>query len=354
VLLKDYRPRSALVIKVTDIQKPSFPVVDCHNHLAEMFGHPWEKKPVSELLDKLDEASIRVYVDLDGGFGEDILRRHLDYFKAAAPDRFVMFGGVDWKAWADKGDKFGEWAASRVREQVAWGAQGIKIWKPFGLTVTDQHNQLVALNDPRLVPLWETAAELDIPIVMHVADPVAFFWPTDEHNERWDELSTFPDWHFPSPPYPSHLSIMEAMARLITRHPKTTFIGAHIGSYAENLGWIGDLLDRYPNFYVDIAARIGELGRQPYSARRFFLRFAERILFGTDMGPSLETYRRYYRFLETDDEYFNYSLEEIPSEGRWYAYGIYLPEEVLAKVYYQNAEKVILNRGQNGNIGTRS
>jgi len=344
MLLKDYRPRSMLVTKQTLISRPRFPVVDAHNHLAEKFGHPWEKRPVPELLDRLDEVNVRVYVDLDGGFGEDLLYRHLDYFKAAAPDRFLVFGGVDWDAWPEQGNKFGEWAAAKLRQQAARGADGLKVWKPFGLKVRDQDGKLVKVDDDRLIPLWETAGELGLPITMHLADPVAFFQPLDEHNERWDELSEHMDWHFPSPPYPPHQSIINGLARLVERHPNTVFISAHIASNVENLAWVGELLDRCPNFNMDMSAQLGGLGRQPYSARKFFVKYADRILFGSDWGPNLDVYRLHFRLLETDDEYFNYSPEEIPSEGRWYVYGLYLPDDVLAKVYYQNAERLILNR----------
>jgi predicted TIM-barrel fold metal-dependent hydrolase len=182
---------------------------------------------------------------------------------------------------------------------------------------------------------------LGIPVTIHIADPVAFFDPLDEYNERWEELHANPDWHFPSPPYPPFLTILEQFANLVTRHPRTTFIGAHVGCYAENLAWVGNLLDRAPNFYVDISARISELGRQPYTARRFFIEYADRILFGTDMGPDPEAYRIYYRFLETDDEYFNYGLSEIPGQGRWRIYGLHLPDVVLEKVYFQNAVRLL-------------
>ena len=137
---------------------------------------------------------------------------------------------------------------------------------------------------------------------------------------------------------------MNAFFKLVARHPQTTFIGAHVGCYAENLEWVGQMLDACPNFYLDFSARIGELGRQPFSARRFFLRYADRILFGTDHGPNVEYYRLYYRFLETDDEYFNYNLSPVPQQGRWHVYGLYLPDDVLQKVYYANAERVILRR----------
>ncbi|MBI1882289.1 MAG: amidohydrolase family protein [Chloroflexi bacterium] len=343
MLLTDYRPRPALTTKVTQITKPRFPVIDAHNHLGESFGGGWSNRPVDELLAVLDQADVRVYVDLDGGWGEDILQHRLDKFKAAAPERFCFFGGVDWPAWPEQGGRFGEWAAARFRQQVAWGAQGLKIWKPFGLQVRDQHGVLAPVDDPRLDPVWATAGELSLPVLIHVADPVAFFDPLDKTNERWEELQAHPDWHFPSPPFPGFMTIMNQLANLVARHPQTTFIGAHVGCYAENLGWVGQLLDRCPNFYIDFGARIAELGRQPYTTRRFFLQYADRILFGTDMGPDLATYRLYYRFLETDDEYFNYNPDPqgIPGQGRWHIYGLFLPDEVLEKVYYRNAARVL-------------
>ena len=193
----------------------------------------------------------------------------------------------------------------------------------------------------RLDPIWQTAAELNIPVLIHIADPVAFFLPLDATNERWEELQAHPDWHFPSPPYQSFLTIMSQFENLVARHPTTTFIGAHVGCYAENLNWVATMLDRYPNYYIDISARISELGRQPYSARRFFLDYSDRILFGTDAGPSLDAYNVYYRFLETDDEYFSYDGEAIPTQGRWSIYGLFLPDEVLYKVYRRNALRLL-------------
>ena len=343
MLLSDFRPSPALVTKSTPVLKPRFTVIDAHNHLAEPFGGGWDKRPIPELLDKLDEAGVQVYVDLDGGWGEQVLNSHLDYFKAAAPERFRIFGGVDWAAWPEHGDRFAEWAAGRLRQQAARGAEGLKIWKGFGLKVQDQHGKLVPVDDHRLDPLWETAAELHLPVTIHVADPVAFFDPIDENNEHYETLLAHPDWHFPSPPYPPFMTIMSGLAYLVERHPQTTFIGAHVGCYAENLTWVGELLERCPNFYIDISARINELGRQPYTAQRFFLTYADRILFGLDAGPDVVTYRIYYRFLETDDEYFSYSSSEVPDLGRWAINGLFLPDEVLEKVYFRNASRVILH-----------
>ncbi len=342
--LVEFVPRSKLVVKETEVRKPRFPVIDAHNHLADPFGGGWDRKPVSELLDRLDEAHVRAYVDLDGGWGEEILHRHLDHFKAAAPERFFVFGGVNWQAWTEHGEKFGEWAAKRLREQAARGADGLKIWKPFGLHVHDQRGQLVAVDDPRLDPIWQTAGELRLPVLAHVADPVAFFDPLDATNERYEELHAHPDWQFPSPPFPPFLKILRDFAALVKRHPQTTFIGAHVGCYSEDLGWVGQMLDACPNYYVDISARISELGRQPYTSRRFFTQYADRILFGLDLGPEPEAYRRYYRFLESDDEYFNYGESEVPGQGRWNIYGLALPDDVLEKVYFRNAERVLLNR----------
>ena len=344
MLLEDFRPRPALMTPTTLVNRPRFPVIDTHNHLGEEFGGGWIHRPVSELLDVLDEAGVRLYIDLDGGWGEQILQAHIDHLGPAIPDRFRVFGGVDWAAWHEHSERFGEWAASRLRLQARRGAAGLKIWKAFGLHVHDHKGQLVAVDDPRLDALWATAGELRLPVIIHVADPVEFFDPLDETNERWEELQAHPDWHFPSPPFPRFISILTGMANLIQRHPETVFIGAHVGCYAENLVWVGTLLDRCPNFYVDISARIGELGRQPYTARKFFLDYADRILFGLDFGPDLDVYRLQYRFLETADEYFNYNTTEVPTQGRWYVYGLYLPDEVLEKVYYRNAQRIFGTR----------
>jgi len=208
------------------------------------------------------------------------------------------------------------------------------------LSVKDDQGALVKVDDPRLDPIWQTAAELKLPVTIHVADPVAFFDPIDNTNERWEELQEHPDWAFTSPPFPSFLSILESLARLVERHPETTFIGAHVGCYAENLSWVGSLLDQCPNYNVDISARISELGRQPYAARKFFMRYSDRILFGSDFGPNLDEYRVMYRFLETDDEYFNYGASNPPGQGRWAIYGLFLPDNILEKIYFRNAQRI--------------
>ncbi len=346
MLLQDYRPRSKLVVKSTRVEKPRFPVIDAHNHLGKPIGLDWENRPFAQLLDQLDEAGVTHYVDLDGGWGEDVLNSHLEAFKARAPERFSVFGGVDWSRWAEKGDDFPEWAVKRLRAQKERGAEGLKIWKPFGLTVRDHRDELVKVDDPRLDALWQTAGELGLPVMIHVSDVVAFFDPVNETNERWEELQSHPEWAFTSPPFPPFQEILDGLAKLVARHPQTTFIAAHVACYPENLGWVSELLDRCPNLYVDFSDSIAELGRQPFTARRFFLRYADRILFGTDCGPRPEVYRIYYRFLETDDEYFNPEPGEIPRQGRWFIYGLDLPNEVLEKVYRRNAERVLKLNGE--------
>lgn len=338
MLLSDYRPQSMMSARGSPVDHPRFPVFEAHSHL-ELLGGDWPNRPLSELIDVMEQAGVKSLIDLDGAWGEEMVYRHLDHFKSRAPERFHIFGGIDFNAWPDHGDGFGEWAAGRLRVQVQRGAEGLKVWKNLGLHVTDQHGQRVRINDPRLEPVWLTAAELHIPITMHIADPVAFFQPLDATNERWEELQANPDWHFPSPTYPPFLSLVEDMADVVRRHPQVTFIGAHAGCYAENLGWVGSLMDECPNFYMDISARIAELGRQPYTCRRFFLTHSDRILFGTDTGGVSPDFNAiHYRFLETDDEYFPYGPGSVPGQGRWNIYGLYLPDDVLEKVYHRNAE----------------
>ncbi len=339
LLLSQFRPQPKLVVPQSAITAPYRRVIDAHNHLGA-FGGNWDQRTPAEFFAHLDHAGVAHYVDLDGGWGEDILTDRLRRFKAFAPDRYRVFGGVDWSKWAAEGHSFADRSATRFRAQVARGAQGLKIWKPFGLHVTDDTGALARIDDPRLDAIWAAAGELRLPVMIHIADPVAFFDPVDATNERWEELGAYPDWSFPSPPFPSFSTLIEAFANLVRRHPNTTFIGAHVGCYAENLGWVSALLDECPNFMVDISARVGELGRQPYSARRFFLRHSDRILFGTDAGPDLATYAIYARFLESEDEHFNYGPGEIPGQGRWHIYGLNLPRPVLDQIYYDNAARL--------------
>ena len=296
---------------------------------------------VEELLTMMDEMNVGVIVDLDGMENKEMLITHIERFKAKAPDRFYHMGGIDWSKWEEKGSKFGDWAAKQVEKQVKLGASGIKIWKNLGLHIKDPQGNLVKVDDPRLDPIFETAASLKIPVYMHISDPVAFFDPIDQFNERIDDLGEHPEWSFFGPQFPSFLEVIEQFANRIRRHKKTQFIGCHVASYAENLTWVSSLLDECPNLCVDISERIGELGRQPYTTRKFFIQYADRIIFGIDRLPDKVWYQIYARFLETDDEYFNYDPTYPPRQGRWFIYGIYLPDEVLGKVYYKNLSRIL-------------
>ncbi len=194
----------------------------------------------------------------------------------------------------------------------------MKVWKDLGLHRRDHHGNLVLLDDERLAPLWAEAAGQGIPVAVHTADPKAFFDPIDEHNERLEQLLRYPHWSFAGPEFPAFERLIDALETVVAANPETTFVGVHGGCYPENLGRVGDMLDRYPNYHIDISARLPELGRQPRAARALFTRHRDRVLFGTDTFPPDErSYRLHYRFLETGDEWFPHSTEEIPEMGRW-------------------------------------
>ena len=325
--LRDFKPRTALVTEDHTPQRARFPVIEIHNHLC----HPSLDTPT--LVALMDELNIHCMVDLDGGWG-DQLKEHLERFKHPYPDRFCVFVWVDW-AQVDE-PRIGEKWAARLADAVRAGAQGLKVFKRLGLGYRDSSGALVMPDDPRLDPVWAAAGELGIPVLIHSADPVAFFWPLDETNERWEELQAHPDWHFYGDEYPSFIELIESQLRAVERHPGTTFISAHVLSYAEHLRYVAQALDHYPNLYVDISARIGELGRQPYTARWFLTEYADRVLFGTDITPNATTYRIYFRCLETADEYFDYGS----NQGRYRIYGLHLPDEVLTQIYYGNACRI--------------
>lgn len=256
------------------------------------------------------------------------------------PDRFILFTTLNWQR-LEEGEGFGEKMARDLRDAVARGAQGVKIHKTLGLRLRDPQGRLLMPGDPRLDPVFQTAGELGAPVLFHIADPVAFFRPLDNTNERLEELSQHPSWHFYGPEYPSFEELMETQVRFVQRYPDANFISAHVCSYSENLGAVSEMLDACPNLYADTSARFAELGRQPFTARRWFIRYADRILFGSDFTPDVAGYRLFFRLLETEDEYFPYSTGERPGQGRWRIYGLSLPDDVLAKVYGGNAARII-------------
>ncbi len=225
---------------------------------------------------------------------------------------------------------------------VSRGARGLKLWKDVGLTRRDENDKLFLLGDPRLEPVWAAVAEARIPVLVHSADPAAFFRPLDETNERLEELIRHPDWHFYGPQFPTMMELLDALERVVANNPTIPFIAAHVGCYAEDLGWVDRVLTAYPNFNVDISARIAELGRQPRAARRLVLKHPDRVVLGTDVfPPTASAYRRYLRFLSTDDENFPYSDSNPPGTGRWRISAIDLPADVLTKVTRTNAERIV-------------
>jgi predicted TIM-barrel fold metal-dependent hydrolase len=215
----------------------------------------------------------------------------------------------------------------------------MKIYKSLGLNLKDKTGQLIPVDDPRIDPIWAKCGELGIPVLMHISDPKAFFTPIDRFNERYDELGERPHWGFYGDEFPEKEDLLNQRNRVIGHHPHTTFIATHMANLPEELGRVAMWLEEYPNMYVDIDARISELGRQPYTARRFMIQYQDRILFGTDTEPNAESYRVYYRFLETDDEYINADPSHH-RQGRWRIYGVFLPDEVLEKIYNKNALKI--------------
>ncbi|MGH9158970.1 MAG: amidohydrolase family protein [Vicinamibacteraceae bacterium] len=328
IVLREYEPRSMLVTKETNVPRARYRAIDNHNHLRE--ADP------AKAIAVMDETGVAQVVNLDGGFGEN-LDRTIERFEKKYPGRFLTYARPDWSKINDP--DFGAQAAAELERGVKAGAHGLKINKALGLQLKDANGKLIAVDDPRLDPLLAKAGELGIPIEIHIGDPAAFFTPLDRFNERFDELQLRPEWLF-YPGYPSLEEIVKQGERVVSRHPKTTFIGAHMGWYAENLAAVGAMLDKYPNYYIDIDARLSELGRQPYTARRFIIKYQDRILFGTDTPPRTNAYRLYWRFLETDDEYFDIA-ESHHRQGRWPVHGLYLPDDVLEKLYYKNAVKLI-------------
>jgi predicted TIM-barrel fold metal-dependent hydrolase len=282
----------------------------------------------------LKETGVYKAVNLDGFWGDD-----LNAIKEKIGDYSDFFLNFMWIDFHDIGDAhFKENTRRRIHDAYDLGIRGIKMWKDITLFKKDQDNKPIRTDDERLDAIYDTAAELNIPVLMHIGDPVAFFKKRDAHNERWEEMQNYPDFSDRSRFY-SFEDLISMQENTIRNHPGTTFIIAHVGSYSENLGWVQRQLDLYPNMYVDIAARISELGRVPFTAHRFFIHNQDRILFGTDTTPiSLGSHLIYYRFLETHDEYFPYQISgEKPGQGRWAIYGLHLPDDVLKKIYYKNA-----------------
>ncbi len=343
MLLSQYNPSSELIVEEHLLTKPKFPAYDIHTHMGKLLpGKGYQQMyKVADFAKIMEDLGIYHWNNLDGVWGKDLddMIAHEKGFE----DKITNFCWVDTESISDI--DFASKAKANLKDAYAKGCRGIKMWKVITLGQKDASGKYIRTDDERLKPVYETAAELGMPILIHIADPYAFFKPITADNERIEELGVHPDWSFYKPELGLYgfEELMEMQDNMIRNNPDTTFIVAHFGSYAENLAHVAERLDAFPNMYVDTAARIAELGRQPYTARKFFLKYADRILFGTDAYPFECIYHTAsYRFFETFDEYFPYEpTGKIPTQGRWRIYGIGLPDDVLKKIYFENAERLM-------------
>jgi len=357
--LSEFEPETMLEVKKTRVERSRYPVIDVHAHMSfsakvvngvHLGAERQYLGTVEELIPVMDRKNIRILNNLTAGFGAGLDEAIARYDKAY-PGRFCSFTEPSYGQFLEP--NYPQLQAEAIEQAKRSGAKGLKLLKTLGLFLRENIStgELVKIDDPRFDPMWETCGSLNMPVGLHISDPVAFFRPTDRFNERYEELNNHPDWSFAGPAYPSNSELLNARDRIFARHPKTQFIGLHVGHFAENLDSVAASLDQFPNMSVDIAARIGELGRQPRAARAFFEKYQDRILFGTDAIPHGteypqqlfcdELYEIYYRFLETDDEYFHYAPAKVPPQGRWEISGIHLPDSILKKVYYENAERLL-------------
>ncbi len=322
-------------------------MIDVHNHLgrwlsadgAFLGGEP------DELLAVMERLHLRTVVNLDGLWGEE-LTANLDRYDRSLPGRVATFCHLDWAALA-LGDAQSPECLAALRDNLAdsatRGARGIKVWKDLGLTQRDATGSLVRPDDPRVVGVLQMAGDLGLPVLIHTADPVAFFDPWDETNERYDELAGVPEWWFGGPEHPSFDELMASLHRLVAACPHTTFVGAHVGGHAEDLSAVGRALHRLPNFNVDTGGRLAEIGRAPRAFRSLVEAFPDRVLFGSDCFPiDPEAFHVWWRFLETPDEHFDYEpWDEPPGQGNWRISGADLPKSLLPGLYHDNAARVL-------------
>ena len=330
--LGEYAPRSTLMVEEHHVARPRFPVINAHAHFGRQEITP------AAVLAIMDSSGVEIAINLDGQDSADIARYAREYGRRVITFRHLWFprGRVD--------SQFFSTLIRKTEEASRAGARGLKIWKHLGLRTLDSDGRLIRVDDPRLDPLWERAAALKLTVMLHLADPEPFFQPMDRFNERYEEMVVHPEVHYKADGLPTRSEILAQFERVVAKHPQTTFIGAHMLWSANDLAALGGLLDRHPNLYVETSAGLPELGRTPSTARRFFIRYQNRILFGTDGNHryiGTRNYAVHYRFFETEDEYFDYPFVELTDAGRWKIYGIALPDSVLRKVYRENAARVI-------------
>lgn len=326
---EEYNPLSTLVVKASSRSKAKFPFVDIHNHQFDM--------PVADLKKltaEMDQLNMAFMVNLSG-FRGLYLEKCLENVNENAPNRIGLFVNIDWEAIDD--NDFAEKNIALLRKSKAQGAIGLKVYKGLGLTDKDRQGNRIAIDDPRLSPIWQTCGELGFPVLIHSAEPASFWLPKDANNERWLELKQKPNRYRDPNKYPSFESILAEQHRIFANHPNTTFINAHLGWMGNDLDRLSAHLERYPNVVTEIGAVLAELGRQPRRARRFMIAYQDRVLFGKD-AYNVNEYETYFRVLETTDEYFDYYRKR---HAFWKMYGLNLPDSVLQKVYYKNALRIL-------------
>jgi len=330
---EEYEPISSLIVEENITKKAKFPFIDVHSHLWDM-----PVRDLDKLAGEMDELNMAYIVNLSGsGFGpqaaKDIyLNESLKNINENQPGRMGLFVNVDFSSVDNKEDA--ETQANIIRDAVAKGAIGLKVYKSLGLTDKDSKGNRVSVDDPRLGPIWDVCGELGIPVLIHSADPFPFWQAKDERNERWYELKEKPNRFYGDSDFiPPFEDIIEEQYRMFKRHPNTTFINAHLGWLAHDLGRLGKHLDEHPNVVTEFGAVIAELGRQPIAARNFMIKYQDRIMFGKDTYKK-EEYYLYFRVLETNDEYFDYFRKR---HAFWKMYGLGLPDGVLKKIYHENA-----------------
>ena len=324
---EEYDPPSSLVVPAHRLTRAKYPFIDVHSHQSLAVDY-------QRLAREMDALNMRTLVNLSGRSG-DALANAIRTSQGVRPGRFVFFANLQFAGIDDP--QWGANAAAQLERDVRAGARGLKIFKNLGLDLKDGSGKRVPVDDPRLDPVWRKAGELHIPVLIHSAEPRQFFEPHDKNNERWLELKERPERARPPGEYPPWATIIGEQHRMFRKHPRTTFINAHLGWLGGYLGHLGALMDSLPNMYTEIGAVLAELGRQPRAAKQFLTKYQDRVLFGKDSYEPSE-YHTYFRVLETADEYFDYYRRR---HAFWKMYGLDLPDEVLKKIYYKNALRII-------------
>ena len=329
ISFEEYTPKSTLVAPQNPRTKAKFPFVDVHGHPRGMAS----PEKIDQLLKEMDAMNLKMMVNLDGGWGEK-LKKTLDHLRGKYPNRFVVFANVDFSNMDDP--NWSKRVTAQLEQDIKNGASGLKVYKNLGMDVKDSKGR-VKVDDPRIDPVWALCGRMKVPVLIHTADPAPFWLPQDRYNERWLELKEMPGRARSPEKYPPFETIIAEQHRMFKKHSGTSFINAHLGWYGNNLGELGRLMDEMPNMYTEIGAVLAELGRQPRYARQWFIRYQNRVLFGKDTYTPSE-YPTYFRVLESADEYFDYYRRR---HAFWQMYGLDLPDEVLKKLYYKNAAKLI-------------